>query len=234
MLLSELDSALIGAFLQHLEEERGNSPRTRNSRLAAIRSFFKYVAPLEPAHSGQIQRVLAIPTKRCAKNVVCYLTRTEAKALLAAPDQATVTAMQQGRFADATAALMAKRKTGVWDLEDQMMLAAACLGAKDYACAEHLYNETLQPTPRTALAYYGLGVVAQMRGQRSRATQYFQAYLNSTCRGASPRTMPWPATTSRTRPERRHVDLSWVRRRVWRSCPTFRFVGQAWGSSPLC
>ena len=87
LLLSELDPALIGAFLQHLEEERGNSSRTRNARLAAIRSFFKYVAPLEPAHSGQIQRVLAIPIKRCAKNIVCYLTRTEVKALLAAPDR---------------------------------------------------------------------------------------------------------------------------------------------------
>lgn len=85
--LSALDPALIGAFLQHLEEERGNSPRTRNTRLAAIRSFFKYVAPLEPAHSGQIQRLLAIPSKRCVKNVVCYLTREEAKALLAAPDR---------------------------------------------------------------------------------------------------------------------------------------------------
>ncbi len=90
LLLSELDAALIGAFLQHLEDDRGNSPRTRNARLAAIRSFFKYAAPLEPAHSGQIQRVLAIPTKRCEKNVVCYLTRAETKALLAAPDRATL------------------------------------------------------------------------------------------------------------------------------------------------
>jgi hypothetical protein len=106
--------------------------------------------------------------------------------VLAAPDQATVTAMQQGRFADATTVLMAKRKTGVWDLEDQMMLAAACLGSQDLACAEHLYNETLQPTPRTALAYYGLGVVAQMRGQNRRAAQYFTAYLSSTLPGRVP------------------------------------------------
>ena len=64
LLLVDLDAALIAAFLDHLEHDRGNSPRTRNARLAAIHAFFRYVALTEPAHALQCQRVLAIPSKR--------------------------------------------------------------------------------------------------------------------------------------------------------------------------
>ena len=85
--LRALDAALIGAFLDHLETRRRNGPRTRNARLAAIRSFFHFVAPQEPAHAAVIHRVLAIPQKRCDRRVVNCLTRPEVTALLAGPDQ---------------------------------------------------------------------------------------------------------------------------------------------------
>jgi len=89
LLLSDLDAELVAAFLHHLETDRHNSVRTRNCRLAAIHSFFKYAAFQEPAHSALIQRVLAIPQKRCDHKVVTFLTESEADALLEAPDRST-------------------------------------------------------------------------------------------------------------------------------------------------
>jgi integrase/recombinase XerD len=86
--LQELDAPLIGAFLDHLEHDRGISPRSRNVRLAAIHSFFRYVALHEPAYSALSQRVLAMPSKRYKHTPIEFLTRTEIEALLAAPDQA--------------------------------------------------------------------------------------------------------------------------------------------------
>jgi integrase/recombinase XerD len=73
--LQDLDAPLIGAFLEHLEKDRHNSVRTRNARLAAIHSLFRYAALREPDHAALIQRVL-----------VTYLEPPEVKALLAAPD----------------------------------------------------------------------------------------------------------------------------------------------------
>jgi site-specific recombinase XerD len=86
LLLEDFDATLISAFLDHLEVERHNSVRTRNVRLAAIRSFFRYVAVQEPAHVAMIQRVLAIPQKRFERRLVRFLTRPEIEALLSAPD----------------------------------------------------------------------------------------------------------------------------------------------------
>jgi site-specific recombinase XerD len=87
--LMELDAPLIGDFLDHLEADRGNSPRSRNVRLAAIHSFFRYVALYEPAFSALTQRVLAMPSKRHERIQIEFLTRTEVEAVLAAPDQTT-------------------------------------------------------------------------------------------------------------------------------------------------
>jgi len=87
LLLGEIDVTLISAFLDHLENERRDSVRTRNARLAAVRSFFRYISTLEPAHSAMIQRVLALPQKRFERNLVTFLTSAEIEALLAAPDQ---------------------------------------------------------------------------------------------------------------------------------------------------
>ncbi len=89
LLFDDLNAPFIGAFLTHLEEERHCSPRTRNSRLSAIHSFFRYAAFLEPAYGGLIQRVLAMPQTRCDRNLVDYLTRPEVEALLEAPDKTT-------------------------------------------------------------------------------------------------------------------------------------------------
>jgi site-specific recombinase XerD len=82
-----LDASLISAFLDHREHDCGNSTRTRNARLAAIRSLFRYAALRHPEHAAVIQRVLAIPPKRFERRLVTFLTETEVAALLAAPDR---------------------------------------------------------------------------------------------------------------------------------------------------
>jgi site-specific recombinase XerD len=84
-----IEAPLIVAFLDGLEKQRGLSVRSRNLRLTAIHSFFRYAAFEAPAHSAQIQRVLAIPSKRFTRTLVQFLTRAEVDALLAAPDQHT-------------------------------------------------------------------------------------------------------------------------------------------------
>lgn len=89
--IADLDAPLIGAFLEHLETERGNSVRTRNTRLAAIHSLFRYAALRHPEDAAVIQRVLAIPPKRFDRAVIAYLTEEEITALLAAPDRSTWT-----------------------------------------------------------------------------------------------------------------------------------------------
>ena len=91
MTLDDFDTALLGDFLTHLETERGNDPRTRNARLAAIRSFFRFVALHEPRYAALAQRVLAIPDKRYTRRPVAYLEREEIEALLRAPDPRTRT-----------------------------------------------------------------------------------------------------------------------------------------------
>ncbi|HEX7856237.1 MAG TPA: tyrosine-type recombinase/integrase [Sphingobium sp.] len=85
----KLDAPFIATFLNELEKTRGVTVRTRNLRLTAIRSFFRFAAYEMPTHSGQIQRVLAMPAKRFDRRLIDFLTRAEADALLAAPDMAS-------------------------------------------------------------------------------------------------------------------------------------------------
>ena len=87
--LADLDAPLIGAFLEHLERERGNTPRTRNARLAAIHSFYRYSALRHPEHAHTIGRVIEIPSKRYRQTLISYLDLDEIKALLRAPDRTT-------------------------------------------------------------------------------------------------------------------------------------------------
>jgi len=87
--LTDVDAPLIAHFLEHLEKERGNSPRTRNARLCAIHSLFRYAALQHPEHAETIARVLAIPPKRHDRALVTYLTEPELAALLSAPDRST-------------------------------------------------------------------------------------------------------------------------------------------------
>ncbi|HEY9263125.1 MAG TPA: tyrosine-type recombinase/integrase [Mycobacterium sp.] len=89
LMIEDLDAPLIGAFLDHLERDRHNSVRTRNARLAAIHSLFRYTALQHPEHSQTVQRVLSIPPKRYDRAIVTYLTPPETDALLAAPDRTT-------------------------------------------------------------------------------------------------------------------------------------------------
>ena len=89
--IRDLNAPFVGAFLDHLEKRRGNSARTRNIRLAAIHSFFNFLALSEPRYSALIHRVLAIPNKRFDHKSIEFLTRAEIDALLAAPDQKTWT-----------------------------------------------------------------------------------------------------------------------------------------------
>jgi site-specific recombinase XerD len=85
--IADVDAPAVLSFLDYLEQQRGNSVRSRNIRLAAIRSFFRLVALRDPDSIGIATRVLAIPIKREDKKLIGYLTRTEMQALLAAPDQ---------------------------------------------------------------------------------------------------------------------------------------------------
>jgi integrase/recombinase XerD len=85
--IADLDAPLIGAFLDHLEAVRENSPRTRNARLAAIHSLYKFASLRHPEHAQTIARVIEIPPKRLNRPLICYLDEREIKALLAAPDR---------------------------------------------------------------------------------------------------------------------------------------------------
>jgi len=87
--IEEIDAPLVSAFLDDLQDRRGIGARSRNLRLTAIRSFFRYAAFEMPAQSEPIQRVLAVPCKRCVHEQIHYLTRPEVDALLAAPDPDT-------------------------------------------------------------------------------------------------------------------------------------------------
>lgn len=85
--LEDLDAPLIGAFLEHLEQKRQNRARTRNARLAAVHSMFRFAALRHPEHAALIARVLAIAPKRADRPLVTFLTDNEVDALLATPDR---------------------------------------------------------------------------------------------------------------------------------------------------
>ena len=87
--VADLDASLIVDFLHHLETSRHNTLRTRNARLAALRSFFRFAALHLPDHLHQIQRILAIPQKKADRRLVGFLTRPEIETLLAMPDRTT-------------------------------------------------------------------------------------------------------------------------------------------------
>ncbi len=97
---SDLDAALIGAFLEHLEVARHNSVRTRNNRLAAVHSMFGFAALRHPEHAGTIQRVLAIPIKLSDRKLVTYLEDDEVDALLGACDLGTWTGRRDQALLD--------------------------------------------------------------------------------------------------------------------------------------
>ncbi|MGE0236413.1 site-specific integrase [Methylocystis sp.] len=87
--IEDLDADLVADFLTYIETARGNTARTRNTRLAAIRSFFRYVALTDPSWLLHCQRILSMPNKRYVKRSVTFLDAEEIAALLAAPDRTT-------------------------------------------------------------------------------------------------------------------------------------------------
>jgi site-specific recombinase XerD len=87
--LTAIDADCVLDFLNHVERDRGCSARSRNNRLAAIRTFFRFVSLRDPTSLGTITRIMAIPTKRCEKKLVGFLSRDEVKALIAAPNSRT-------------------------------------------------------------------------------------------------------------------------------------------------
>jgi integrase/recombinase XerD len=87
--IEDIDAELVGAFLIHVETVRRNSARSRNTRLAAIRSFYRFVAMNEPAYGLHCQRILAMPSKRHVRRTVNFIDRSEMEALLAVPDPAS-------------------------------------------------------------------------------------------------------------------------------------------------
>ena len=89
LMVEDINADLVADFLVHTETARGNSARSRNTRLAAIRSFFRYVAMTDPTWLLHCQRILAMPNKRYVKRTVTFLTGDEMAALLAAPDRTT-------------------------------------------------------------------------------------------------------------------------------------------------
>jgi integrase/recombinase XerD len=89
LMLEQLEAGLVCAFLEHLEDVRGNAAVTRNVRLAAIKSFFRFLEYRQPAALDQIRRVLAIPFKKTDQRLVPYLLKDELQAVLDAPDPAT-------------------------------------------------------------------------------------------------------------------------------------------------
>ncbi len=100
--IADLDPKHILAFLDHLEQDRGNSVRTRNARLAAIRSFFAFVTTQDVVLAAQAQRVLSIPVKTAPTKLLGYLGEHEVQAILNQPDRST----SQGRREYLTLALL--------------------------------------------------------------------------------------------------------------------------------
>lgn len=92
--IEDLDATLICAFLDHLEAERANSAKSRNARLAAIHSLFRFLEYRVPSCLEQARRIHAIPMKRSVQPLVGYLTRAEMQALLAAPDPRTAAGLR--------------------------------------------------------------------------------------------------------------------------------------------
>jgi site-specific recombinase XerD len=89
MKLVDIDAQLVLAFLDHLERDRKNGARSRNARLAALRSFLKYAAHYDLSALGVIEQALAVPMKRFDRPMLGFLTRPEMQAILDAPDTAT-------------------------------------------------------------------------------------------------------------------------------------------------
>jgi integrase/recombinase XerD len=155
--LADLDAVTVGAFLTHLEASRGNSVATRNNRLAAIHSLFRYAALRAPDQMDTISRVLAIQSKRTVTTIVSYLTPAELDAVLAAPDQAA----WRGRRDHALLVLAAQ--TGLRVSE----ITGLAIGDADLGTGAHVYCRGKGRKDRcTPLTSHTTGILAEWTAER--------------------------------------------------------------------
>jgi integrase/recombinase XerD len=153
--LEQIDAPLVLAFLDDLERTRGNSPRTRNARLAAIKSFARYVEYRVPACADQVRRLLAIPLKKTDQPLVAYLTREEMQAILDAPDP--------------------RRRDGVRDLA---MLHLAFAGGLRASELVGLRREDLELRPEPVVHIHGKGRRERVLPLWKTTTTAMRAWLN--------------------------------------------------------
>jgi site-specific recombinase XerD len=146
--IADLDADTVAAFLDHLQTDRGNSARTRNARLAAIHSLYRYAALRHPEHAQDIQRVLSIPPKRTDRALVTFLDQHEIDALLAAPDRTTWTGRRDH------ALLMLAIQTGLRATELTTLNIAdiQLAGAAHVTCEGKGRKQRITPLTRTTSA----------------------------------------------------------------------------------
>jgi integrase/recombinase XerD len=146
--IEQLDAPLIGLFLDHLERDRGCRPRTRNSRLTAIRSLYRYASRLHPEHAATIERVLAIPPKRYERPLITFLTEPEIDALINAPDAGSWTGRRD------RAMLMLAAQTGLRASElVSLIVADVHLGTGAHvSCFGKGRKQRITPLTKTTIA----------------------------------------------------------------------------------
>ena len=146
--IADLDADTVAAFLDHLQTARGNSARTRNARLAAIHSLYRYAALRHPEHAQDIQRVLSIPPKRTDRALVTFLDRAEIDALLAAPDRTTWT----GRRDHALLVLAIQTGLRASEITTLNIADVQLAGAAHVTCEGKGRKQRITPLTRTTAA----------------------------------------------------------------------------------
>lgn len=146
--IADLDADTVAAFLDHLQTQRGNSARTRNARLAAIHSLYRYAALRHPEHAQDIQRVLSIPPKRTDRALVTFLDREEIDALLSAPDRSTWT----GRRDHALLLLAVQTGLRASELTGLNTVDVQLAGAAHITCVGKGRKQRITPLTQTTAA----------------------------------------------------------------------------------